>query len=223
MDQQYYYTNSSFYNYNPSSYLPQVSVNSPPDSYNYTFNATRGDVFSSPYQYAYNSYSNQNTPPYAYNENDSAFCSSSDYSNYSLNGTFYNSSVYSVSSPNAYGDQTSKKRSRQESLPETNEAENSAEQSRKRAKVTKLGESDLNIQKLSNNRGDTHYMCSICSIPFESKAKLLMHEHKYHNGGRSKQCPICRKIKFSCFFLLFCFSNILSKFKSKSSEIKRTH
>jgi hypothetical protein len=188
----YYCNSSSYYNFNQCSYFPQTSINSTAENFNYTFNASRSDVVSSPYQFAYNAYTNQNTSPLVYNENDSAYYSSSDYSNYSLNGTIYNSTVFSGNSPNVYTEQTNKKRARQENLQE-NETQNSAEQCKKRAKVIKLGESDLNIQKLSTGRGDAHYICPICSSSFDSKAKLLMHEHKYHNGGSSKQCPICRK------------------------------
>ena len=180
----YYYNSSSFYNYNPSSCFRQTNLNSMAEDFNYNFNNNRSDVNSSYYQYGYNTYHYQN-------ENDSAYYSASDYSNYSLNGTFFNNSG---SSPNIYSEQSSKKRLRQESTPKDNETENCGEQSRKRAKVVKFGENDLNILKLANSCGDNKYICTICSIPFESKAKLLMHEHKYHKGGSSKQCPICRKI-----------------------------
>jgi len=190
----YYYNSSSFYNYNPSAGFRQTNLNSMAEDFNYNFNNNRSDANSSYYQYGYNTYNYQNTPSTVYNENDSAYYSASDYSNYSLNGTFFNSSVLYGSSPNIYSEQSSKKRLRQESTPQNNEPENCVEQSRKRAKVVKFGENDLNILKLANICGDNQYICTICSIPFESKAKLLMHEHKYHSGGSSKQCPICRKI-----------------------------
>jgi hypothetical protein len=206
----YYYNNSAFYNCNQSPYLAQVNTNSVPEGYNYNFNASRNDTLSSPYQYGYNGYNHQSLSPYIYNENDSAYCSSSDYSNYSLNGTYYNHHVFAANSPSNYTEPSIKKRVREDdSTSPTITIESRAEQSKKRAKVVKLGESDLNIHKLISGRGDNHYICSICSIPFESKAKLLMHEHKYHNGGSSKQCPICRKLNNSLYFLIFSHFNIL--------------
>jgi uncharacterized Zn-finger protein len=63
----------------------------------------------------------------------------------------------------------------------------------KRPKILKL---DLNLpnqltdcQKISQNI----IQCTQCSLTFNSTAKLLMHQYKFHGNGSSTECPICFK------------------------------
>jgi hypothetical protein len=55
---------------------------------------------------------------------------------------------------------------------------------RKRPKIFKLDQND------DANEMQT---CGLCNLAFNSTAKLLMHQNKYHNNGSSTECPICCK------------------------------
>jgi hypothetical protein len=76
---------------------------------------------------------------------------------------------------------------------------------KKRCKIFRLDvkclvQSEENSKELDKSESnihpddeETYYKCTTCSVPFNSLAKLLMHQHKYHNNGMSSQCPICCK------------------------------
>ena len=57
----------------------------------------------------------------------------------------------------------------------------------KRAKIVKLDQ-EMHQQSI------VEFVCQYCNLIFNSKAKLIMHEYKYHCNGSSTECPICCKI-----------------------------
>ncbi len=52
------------------------------------------------------------------------------------------------------------------------------------------------ILKLEPTDEQPEIICSFCNLVFNSKAKLIMHEYKYHGNGSSTECPICCKLIF---------------------------
>ena len=69
----------------------------------------------------------------------------------------------------------------------------SNEKSNKRAKILKL-------DPISPADEQNEIICVYCNLVFNSKAKLIMHEYKYHGNGSSTECPICCKFKIIFYF-----------------------
>ncbi len=188
----------------------QNSFQSPgSSSYNYNYN-----------QYS-NYYSNY--PAHQYYNSDASYNYASYYSNYSLsNDSGYDTSSYLSTSPSpsapvqstqAYQHATvpvSPISTNQSGYPAANDDHYRVE---KRSfsdvvqeAVTTLDESEVTatetskakrpkIAKLDNlNSKNVTYRCVECYRDFNSAARYLMHQHKYHFKRSSTECPICCKL-----------------------------
>ena len=51
----------------------------------------------------------------------------------------------------------------------------------------------MKLEATSPNDEQNEIICTYCNLVFNSKAKLIMHEYKYHGNGSSTECPICCK------------------------------
>ena len=199
------YPNACNYKFYASTYSNSSPFTAPPIYYN--------SQYQQPNYYIYqnnNYYNAGNNSSLDSSNNDSAYQSyheTSSYShslNQSLNQSHQQASLQAsqLESTPAANDNTKKKRRRDD----TDEIEDSVSYNKenetpaskdvaKRPKIFKLNvDSTENLQV-------KELKCNVCMLPFNSLAKLLMHQHKYHKNGSSTQCPIC------CEYIFFSFSS----------------
>lgn len=174
-------------------------LNSAHQSYNNYYSSTpvvanQQSYYSSYYNYPSYQY---NTSPYAaysatynaYSNGNSGYSSSFYDSGYQTIDTTNESNVEQTPSP-----QVSRKRKYTEDKEnvepvekrvayEQDDEEEDEENSSKRPKVFRL--QSFTAEDLK---------CNVCQIEFDSLAKSFMHKHRYHDGLKSTQCPLCRKL-----------------------------
>jgi hypothetical protein len=103
------------------------------------------------------------------------------------------------SGSNYYQANFNQKQSSQKSKSKNDTSSSSSSKPSKRPKILKLNmainscDSASPSSPTSSNDQTPTFKCVVCTLPFNSAAKLLMHQHKYHKNGSSMQCPICCK------------------------------
>lgn len=175
--------------FNPSTYYQSANYNSAqyqyPSYYNF-YQMSDNSAYNFNYDYKYSSSNQLN--------NDSGYTSEN--SSPTLNSHLQATSPIKTnesdcaknnfhSTPVTIDNAKKRKRNNTNESDETEDYETSS----KRAKPLKL-----NIAQVKGK-----LKCMTCTAQFDSVAKLLIHEHKFHKNGSSNECPICCKYCLALF------------------------
>jgi hypothetical protein len=170
----------------------QNGFQSPNNSYNYNYNHYNyNSNYSSQCYNANQSYNYGYYPNYSFNNDsgcDNSYLTTSPSPSAQTSAYQQNASISPISTVPSYASSISQKRSVSEASSEQPDETDVPVQSakNKRPKIAKL--------ENLNNKNMT-YRCVECYRDFNSAARYLMHQHKFHFKRSSTECPICCKFQ----------------------------